>query len=110
MFTVNYTYTIGIVPAGSKLMFNFLISKMSEFKPKVIFTGISRGCSDDIDYKDLVPVIPESKAVCLGGTFLENINVKIVTVYFDVNVYFVSGSTMIFYILTVAAFCMLCTN
>ena len=83
---------------------------MSEFKPRVIFSGISRGRSDDIDYKDLVPVIPESKAVRLGGTFLDNINVKTVTVYFDVNVYFVSETTMTFYILTVAACCMLCTN
>ena len=80
---------------------------MSEFKPKVIFTGISRGRSDDTNFKDQVTIIPESKAVRLGGSFLENINVKTVTVYFDVNVYFVSESTMIFYILTVAACCML---
>ena len=55
---------------------------MAEFKPKPIFKGISTARTDDEDYTDLVTVIKESQAVCLGGSYLDNINIKMITVYF----------------------------
>ena len=56
---------------------------MSEFKPKPIFTGISNARTDDEDYKDLLTVIRESQAVRLGGSYLDNINIKTITVSFS---------------------------
>ena len=62
---------------------------MTEFKPKPIFTGVSTARQEDEDYRDIVEVIKESQAVRLGGSYLDNINVKTITVSFP-NKYFIS--------------------